>query len=141
LRDSESGSDAYWTPLMRTAKRFRFDAMASPMAFSDVGLLGSVSSLRSHYARCGAMYPQLVALVGQLIDLLDLLSSSKDSPLSDAAATVIGAPSAEAVAVVLCEARLMVALHSALRVVRELKGGHIVNQQQLRHTARYDRLL
>src|SRR6266852_3635076 len=61
LRDLESETDPYWTPLMRTAKRFRFDAMASPMTFSKVGLLGSVSSLRSHYARCGGMYPQLAA--------------------------------------------------------------------------------
>src|SRR2546421_356918 len=125
LRDSESGTDAYWAPLMRTAKRFRFDAMASPMAFSDVSLLSSVSSLRSHYARCGGMYPQLAALVGQLIDLIDLLSSRKDSPLSDAAATLIVAPSSDAVAVVLCDARLMVGLHSVPLGAPGLKGARV----------------
>jgi hypothetical protein len=141
LRDSESGTDAYWTPLLRTAKRFRFDAMASPMAFSDIGLLDSVSSLRSHYARCGGMYPQVAALVGQLIDRLDLVSSRQDSPLWDAAATVIGAPHSGAVGLVLCEARLTAASQSVLLGVTGLEGVRIINQQQLRHTVWYERIL
>src|SRR5438093_5008295 len=131
LRDSNSGTDPYWTALVRSAKRFRFDAMASPRAFSDIGLLGSVPSLRTQYARCEGMYPQLVALVRQVIDLLEILSSTKDSPLLDAASAVTGNDLSDSFAIVLCETRLMAAMPSILLRFPALKGARVVTQMHL----------
>jgi hypothetical protein len=87
------------------------------------------------------MYPQLAALVGQVIDLLDLLSSTKDSPLFDAASGVIGSALGGSFAIVLCEPRLTALIPSALLTVPALKGARVLTQQQLRDTVWYDQLL
>jgi hypothetical protein len=140
LRDSGAGSDTYWTLLMRTAKWFRFDAMASPVPFRDIELHSPISSLRSQYARCGSMYPQLAPVVVEVIDLLHLLSQSEDSPLLDAATDVHGT-SKQTWAAVLCEARLVAASQAALTRVPRLKTVPVINQRQLRHVVWYEGLL
>jgi len=87
------------------------------------------------------MYPQLVAPVRQVIDLLEILSSTKDSPLLDAASAVIGNDLSDSFAIVLCETRLMAALPSILLRVPALKGARVVTQQHLCGTVWYDQLL
>jgi len=105
----EAAMDDEWLRLVRTLRRYRFDHLAAPLAFSDPASMPhfGVDHLRQSVALATVAHPHLTEQLRTTMDLLLTLWERDDNPLLDRVEILTASRGGMSMALVLAESRLV----------------------------------
>ena len=138
----ECTKEDFWIPVIRKAKRFRFDCCAAPLS-EDIlqGYLADlVLSITDKVASCQLMYPNASKQLTHLLNQLEALSKVKLAVLLASLSEVPDIHHKDT-ALLIRESRLVPGVESSLASYSSLKMILIVNPALLREDKCYKRLI
>ena len=129
--DDQHIQDDFWNGFLREVKYYRFLLHAAPLPVSTY-TAGLLLTMQDKIKQCHYIFPNFVAQVQSMFDILSILSSLNDNPLLDTLAELVPLDEHYPVGLLLKEAYLFSAVEKLLEVHPLLKHVELVNQYQLR---------
>ena len=133
-------NDIPWQPAIGSLRRLRFDMMAAPILFGDAGGQSARDLLTDLSPLALRVLPRAGPSIARTIEALGALAGSGANPLLDAIVGESAVPEAQATAVLICESRLIDPARAAAARGGRRNDLQWMAPQQLRASARMDRV-
>lgn len=136
----EAAEDEYWKPLVRTLKRYRFEASVAPVGFGSRYLMPpeTIARMEAHLSRCRLLFPEFEQEAAAAVGVLWGLVAADENPLLDELAE-LSAPG-WSLTVVLKETRHVPILDEVLAARGLAESISVVSEAQLRGGRCYERI-